>query len=72
MEYPSRISWTELTNGGNIEDGSDHRHEQDGAQVVEEQSIGHKVTGVQDNRRQHIEEECVRGQGGYGDIGAEI
>lgn len=29
-------------------------------EVVEEQPIGHKVAGVQDDRRQHVEEERVR------------
>lgn len=29
-------------------------------QVVEEQPVGHKVTGVQDNGRQHVQEEGVR------------
>jgi len=67
---PSRV--TALTDGSYVEDGSDHRHQQDGAQVVEEQSVGHKVARVQDNRWKHVEEEGIGSQRGDGDIGAEI
>jgi len=68
---PTRVTAL-LTDGGYVEDGSDHRHQQNGAQVVEEQSIGHKVACVQDDRGQHVEEEGVRGQWGDGHIGAKI
>lgn len=61
-----------LTNRGHIEDGAHHGHQQDCAQVVEEHAIGHKVTRIQDNRRQHIEEECVGRQRRDGNIRTEI
>ena len=38
--------------------------------MVEEQPVGHEVAGVQDDGRQHVDEECVGGQGG-GDLGRE-
>jgi len=51
-----------LTNGGDVEDGANDGEEQDGAEVVEEQPVGHEVAGVQDDRRQHVQEEGVRRQ----------
>ena len=53
-----------LTDGQHVEDGSYHGHEEDCAQVVEEQPVGHEVARVQDDRGQHEEEEGVRGEGG--------
>jgi len=32
--------------------------------MIEEESVGHEISGIQDDRGQHVEEEGVRGQGG--------
>ena len=47
-----------------VEDGADDGHGEDGAQVVEEEPVGHEVARVQDDRRQHEEEEDIGGEGG--------
>lgn len=48
--------------GGDIEYRTDHGHQQDGANVVEEHAVRHEVARVEDDRRQHVEEERVRCQ----------
>ena len=45
------------TDGDGVPDGADDGEEEDGAQVVEEEPVGHEVAGVQDDGRQHVEEE---------------
>ena len=52
------------SDGQHVPDGADDGHEEDGAQVIEEETVGHEVTGVQNDGRQHEEKEEVRGQGG--------
>lgn len=61
-----------LTDCGHIEDGADDGHQQDGAQVVEEHAIRHKVARIQNYRRQHIEEEGVRCEWGDGNVRAKV
>ena len=51
-----------LTDGKHVEDGADDGHEEDGAEVVEEEPVRHEVARVQDDRRQHVQEERVRRQ----------
>lgn len=58
-----------LTDSGDVEYRSDHRHQQDRANIVEEHPVGHKVPGIEDDRRQHIEEERVRRERGHVQVG---
>lgn len=51
-----------LTDCGNIKDSADDGHQQDRAHVVEEHAVGHEVARIQDDGRQHVEEERVRRQ----------
>lgn len=51
-----------LTYCCNIENRAHHRHQQNGAQIVEEHAIGHKVASIQNNGWQHVQEECIRRQ----------
>ena len=51
-----------FTDGHHVEDGPDNGHEEDGAEVVEEEPVRHEVARVQDDRRQHVQEERVRRQ----------
>ena len=52
-----------LTDGKCVEDGSNNSEQKNGAQVVEEKSVRHEVTGIQYNWREHVQEERVGGQG---------
>ena len=60
--HPVYTPQSALTDGHHVEDGADDRHEEDGAEVVEEEPVGHEVAGVQDDGRQHEQEERVRRQ----------
>ena len=48
-----------LTDGDHIEDCSHHCHQEDGAEMIKKQSVWHEVTGIQDDGRQHEQEEDV-------------
>jgi hypothetical protein len=52
-----------LTNGERVEDGSNNSEQKDGTQVIEEQAVRHEVTGIQYDRRQHVQEKCIGGEG---------
>ena len=63
---------TEPTDGHAVPDGSDDREDEDGAEMVEEQAVRHEVAGVQDDGRQHVDEEHIGGEGGHrGRLGVE-
>ena len=47
------------TNGDGVPQGADNGEEENGAQMVEKGSIGHEIAGVEDDGRQHVEEEGV-------------
>ena len=55
----------QLTDGEHVEDGADHGHQEDGAQLVEEKPVGHEVAGLPDNGWQEEEEEDVGGEGDH-------
>ena len=44
-------------------------YQENRSEVVKEQTIRHEVSGVQDDGRQHVQEEDVGGQGGRRVIG---
>lgn len=48
-----------LTDCERVEDGSNDSEEKNGAQVVEEQSVRHEVSGIKYNWREHIEEKRI-------------
>ena len=50
------------TDGHHVEDGAYDGHEEDSAEVVEEEPVRHEVACVQDDGRQHVQEERVRRQ----------
>ena len=53
-----------LTNRHCVEDGAGNCHEEDGAEMVKEESVGHEVSGIKDDRGKHEKEEDVRCQRG--------
>ena len=60
--HPDQVE--EASDGEHVEDGAHHGHEQYGAELVKEQSVGHEVPGLSNDGRQQEQEEDVRGQGG--------
>lgn len=51
-----------------VQEGSQDRQEEDGADVVKEGTVGHEVAGVQDDGGQQEEEEGVGVQDGVGQV----
>lgn len=47
----------ELTDRNRVPDGTDDCKKEDGTQVVEKEPVGHKVSRVKDDGREHVEEE---------------
>ena len=48
------------TDGNGVEEGPHNGKEKNRAQMIKERPIGHKIAGVQDDGRQHAEEEYGR------------
>ena len=59
------------TDGAGVPDGSNDGKEENGAQVIKKQPVGHEISSVQDDGRQHVQEEDVGGQGGRRVIGGQ-
>ncbi len=45
------------TNGDGVEEGAHDRKEEYSSQMIEKRSIGHEISSIQDDGRQHTEEE---------------
>ena len=60
--HPDKVE--EASDGEHVEDSSDHCHQQYGAQLVKEQSVGHEVSRLSYDGRQQEQEEDVWSQGG--------
>ena len=63
LEEPGQThSVEEAADGEHVEDSPHHRHQEDGAQLVKEQSVWHEVPRLTDYRRQQENEEYVWGE----------
>lgn len=51
-----------ITDGDSVPDGTNDSEKENRPKVVEKQSIRHKITGIKNNRRQHVEKEGRRCQ----------
>ena len=45
------------TDSEGVENGSDNGEQENGSQVIEKETIGHEVPGIEDDRWEHAEEE---------------
>ena len=63
IHFKTRDDDDPLTDGEHVEDGADDGHEKDCAKLVKEEPVGHKVACIEDDRREHEEEENIGGEG---------
>ena len=50
------------TDGAGVPDGSNDGKEENGAQVIKKQPVGHEISSVQDDGRKHVKEEDLRSE----------
>ena len=53
-----------LANSDHVKDGPHHGHQEDGAELVKKQPVGHEVTSLTNDGGEEEEEEDVRSEGG--------
>ena len=64
MEIPQWNRFALFTYGYRVPNGTENGKQQDGTEMIEKESIGHEITGIEDNGWQHVEEESRRRQWG--------
>lgn len=55
-----------LTNGHAVPDGTHDGKDENGTQVIKEETVGHEIASIQDNGRKHVQEEDIGGERRHG------